>query len=82
MSQHGTVQQWPVSRNAVKRCIYTQVKASQLELVGFSPATGGCGLVPLVERGCIFALCWSFLLCYKAGRATISDTSLQDCLSL
>lgn len=27
----------PVSRNTVKRCVYTQVKASHLELVGFPP---------------------------------------------
>lgn len=71
----------PVSRNTVKRCVYTQGKASHLELVGFppEPQMDVVQCIPLVEGDNFFAACWSCLLCYEAGWAAMSGTSLWDC---
>ena len=73
----------PVSGNPVKWRVYVQVKASPLELEGFppEPQVDVVQCIPLAEGNSYFAVCWSFcLLCYEAGWAAMSGTSLQACL--
>lgn len=77
--RHSLVQ--PVSRNTVKQCVYTQVRASHLELVRFppEPQMDVVQCIPLAEWDSFFAVCWSCcLLCYEAGWAAMSGTSVQD----
>lgn len=70
----------PVSGNTVKQCVYTQVRASHLEMVGFllEPQRDVVQCIPLAEWDSFFAVCWC-LLCYEAGWTAMGGTSLQDC---